>query len=453
MFLAPEYHFYQALVWVHPSNSPVKRHDSNVIENYDSMMVHGSSTIMADIPSELYIYSLWHDALCAAPMHQLSSLTLPLLPVLVGSQRILIAANVAPYILFDIPHRQEDMYREHLQHDIDVRCENERIETERMLLVMKKLAPPVANCEATTCISTETMEQAMEPTASQPTEQFIPHIISDTLRAILTKLRVPFLDCNIFESPPLAMTEAMATAQELGHRLLATLAYFTEKNIFVYDPQTLEATSMLKYELLSETERTALLVEMFHAHQHTPFTDGQVAQVKSLPLFGTRDGRVVRINGFTEVYWYASDKVLRHMSSSTMPALNNNTVILTPHKELNQLYLQLGAVELTPHTILKKFTIPLMSTMDPDVRIGVLDDMSKQWSNYNSDKEVVELLKAVEFIPCRSNDGKIQYLSAGQVLSWYNRELMETLAGADDFTYFPPVELRYFPVVESKPCN
>ena len=119
MFLAPEYHFYQALVWLHPPNSPAKRQDSNVIENYDSMMAHGSNTIMTGIPSELYIYSLWHNALSTAPIHQLSSVSLPLLPVRVGSQRILLAANTSPYVLFDMPHRQEDTYREHLQHEMD----------------------------------------------------------------------------------------------------------------------------------------------------------------------------------------------------------------------------------------------------------------------------------------------------------------------------------------------
>jgi hypothetical protein len=165
-----------------------------------------------------------------------------------------------------------------------------------------------------------------------------------------------------------------------------------------------------------------------------------------------------------DIYWCESDAALAGLEStydtyvtstntSTSTGQTQQPVVLLNDPDLRDLYQLVGAEELTPGVVVRKFTLASLGRMQGADRVRVMSGLSGQWGTYRDDTELVELLRRVAFVPSwmmSSPDGGgdevmldlAQYRSPEVLFSWRNEALLETLQGPSVAAYFVPPSMR-----------
>jgi hypothetical protein len=330
---------------------------------------------------------------------------------------------------------------------------------------------------------------------------------ADSLLPALEALNMPFIDNRLFVDP--IKTISIATAENLsqfGTRLLHCIHFFQTNNVVnsYVKPITGEAQidcverNLLDFNALSSDQRKAILLSFWNSHSHTHLTGREIDMLKELPLFLTNDGRSIRISDHSDVYWCTSEAVLRGLyipgaedlsfsgnpggtfsglasvfSSSPQTANNaNQAVILRIDEELRDVYELVGAQKLTASVAMRKFTLPALNKLTGKKRIQIIMDVASNWGSFRDDAALVELLKAVEFVPSwhyetyaveTGNESKdsipdsnsaaasrsievedfdLPMRRASNLYSWTNDALLDALRGEFMPRYFAPTSLR-----------
>jgi hypothetical protein len=314
---------------------------------------------------------------------------------------------------------------------------------------------------------------------------------------ILQTLGVPFLDAGIFESIPViinrpdttSLTSTSGSATDFrGRHILQALHKLDSMHITLprggdaADSGSADPVPLLRYDDLSVTDRTTLLVLMSsQLHQNmAPLSQQEQTQIKQLRLFTSKaDNSAVAIadcqNG---VYWCREESVLETINNRSTTTSNQAApVVLVHDAALRDLYTLLGVEELTAATAVRKFTVPQLRTMAPLPRLKVMMSLAAQWDIYRGDEPLVKLLKNVPFVPLHAPQASAESASAasavlmqstGPVVQsatwetlesceamdvsslrlakdlflWTNDELLAALRGSKQSLYFPPAYLR-----------
>ena len=291
------------------------------------------------------------------------------------------------------------------------------------------------------------------------------------LEQVLQVLRFPQLDGSLLEGPPQAIQESAERsrfqnggASSLGHKILNCLSLIHTMKVTIYQTSDsasalLEYESLLAFEKLNVAQRKTLLLEFLNAHRSRAFSPPEVNSLKGLPLFTNREGGILAPLQGPDVYWCESDTALAGLESTYDTFEDNGTnlnampVVLINDPDLRDIYQLIGAEELTPGLVVRKFTLASLGRMQGAARVRIMRSLSEQWSNYSDDAELVELLKRVPFIPAwamSSTDGTgvevildtAPHRSPDTMFSWKNDALLEALQGPDVAEYFVPPSMR-----------
>ena len=333
---------------------------------------------------------------------------------------------------------------------------------------------------------------------------------SPQLEQALQVLRLPQLDGSLLSGPPQAIHESAERAPALfgganflGHKILHCLQLIHRLKVKVFKASEgqglVEGDSLLSFEKLTQAQRKVVLLEFLAAHHSRALTPGEIAGLKSLPLFTSRDGSVLPSLGGGDdsqagagagagagtggIYWCESDAALAGLAATYdtfVPTttstdtdagdgsgagsgggggapLSPQPVVLLNDRELREIYQLVGAEELTPSVVVRKFTLASLGRMQGSERVRVMRGLSEQWSNYQGDNELVALLKRVAFIPSwvmsaggageRAESDEVildlaQYRTPEVLFSWRNEALVETLQGPTMASYFAPPSMR-----------
>jgi hypothetical protein len=332
---------------------------------------------------------------------------------------------------------------------------------------------------------------------------------TDPLLPALEALNMPFIDNRLFVDP--IKTISIATAENLslfGTRLLHCVHFFQANNVVNSYVKSISGEvqidsverSLLDFNALSLDHRKTILLSIWNSHSHTNLTGREIDMLKELPLFLTNDGRPIRIIDHSDVYWCTSEAVLRGLYipgvedvsfsgnsggtftglaavfSSGPQATNhaNQAVILRIDEELRDIYELVGAQKLTAAVAMRKFTLPALNRLTGKKRIQIIMDVASNWGSFRDDVALVELLKAVEFVPSwhyesyaveTGNESKDSFVEtdsapsirsmsievedfdlamrrASNVYSWTNDALLDTLRGESMPRYFAPTSMR-----------
>lgn len=359
--------------------------------------------------------------------------------------------------------------------------------------------PPVEKAIVTqdTLLKTNDLPKVIEPTVAQSISETRSSNKSDDsftfssvgLRNALVSLCFPMLDGGIFDNPPRSVLESYSQSQNsrnaTGHVILNCLSHIHSKNISMSqrvdfgskrNTELVDSGLLLQFSTLSKNDRIIILTEILQAHKFRPLKPEEILKLKTIPLFTCRDelSPPVSIGECTNgVYWCDSAAALAGLSQFGMKVggnvLTSNVdfslgsssidlpVILANESKLHELYTLLGVEELTPATVARKFTLPSLNRIDGSSRLKVMTGLAHHWEKYKSDRELVELLKNVQFIPgwmsldgSRNEESELIDLSCAyrrpnELFSWKNVELLEVLSGPHESHYFCPPSLRYAP--------
>lgn len=335
--------------------------------------------------------------------------------------------------------------------------------------------------------------------------------ISDTdpLLPALEALNMPFIDNRLFVDP--MKTVSIATPDNLSHfgtRLLHSISFFHAHNIVSTYLRSASGEghidsverNLLDFDALSPDHRKAILQSIWESHSRTNLTGREIDMLKQLPLFLTNDGRSITIFGQSDVYWCTSEAVLRGLyipgaedinasqltqpvsypglssvfsSNPNVASIGNQAVILRIDEELREIYELVGAQKLTPAVAMRKFTLPALNRLTGKRRIQIVMDVASNWGSFRDDAALLELLKAVEFVPSwhyesyaigggnESKDSSAESSGpaaanrsievedydqpmrrASSVYSWTNDMLLEALRGDWMPRYFAPSSMR-----------
>jgi hypothetical protein len=312
-------------------------------------------------------------------------------------------------------------------------------------------------------------------------DTFSSRLLGETLQT----LQFPMLDVGIFEDIPSLLLSSAQTDRSnqrrstSGHKILACMAHIHSEQMVIHEIVEGLATvqsigPLLRFSQLSSAQRKCLLLEILSAHRTRALTEQEVTHLKMLPIFTSREGEAVAVASSPGVYWCSSEAALESLSETysirTSNALRtagdrsrspDDTVIpvvLVHDVDLRPLYDLVGAEELTPSTVVRRFTLPSLNRMDGPDRLRVMSGLALQWDSYRGDPDLVNLLKSVAFVPSytllSNNDIMDQrpadenldfsrpFRKPDQLFSWTNHDLMLALPGPSQQEYYSPPSLR-----------
>jgi hypothetical protein len=445
--------------------------------------------------TDLLIYVLWRDVLNRSEADDLTPISsLPLFPVIAGEHRILMTPAVAPYLLStaSITSSQENQ-RAQLRReagrlkslvDQDVHLISERknqpsIENQFLEDLGRgqfdrlsfATMTPITQPENAELPENENLPLDTPASDSETDNRAFDTFSSRLLGEALKILRMPMIDGGIFEDIPLVISSAGRGVDRLssGHKILRCISFIESKHMILHIASSGELTengSFLRFNLLSEQHRKSILLEILGAHRQRRLTENEINQLKTLPLFTSTEGTIVTIASCNGVYWCESQTALTslsnahsHGSDSTEDSTESAIpTVLVADPELQEVYNLVGAEELTPLTVVKKFTLPSLSRLEGIDRLRIMTDLSSQWDLYRGDNQLVQLLKSIAFIPSYQDSTGEEFTESkdpeglydlsrpfrrpDQLFSWTNRELFNALAGSQQNEYFPPLTLR-----------
>jgi hypothetical protein len=472
--------------------------------------------IIGPPPTELYIYTLWKDFLSLqtwSDLHTLSEISL--LPVIAGNKRLLISPGIIRYLLcttftneilekkrnvlkkesiriVSVVEKERDKIKS-LLHMMTIDDDKEKIldsmSKKRTEIFTSKMKSDESCAVSTDDASSGSVVSSVNAAITNVIDELTYIFSSEELMSALMVLQMPMLDGGIFETPPRSVldtsTQRSDSNNRAGHIILNCLAYISSNNIKVYErvnfdmsrnTELKEGDFLLQYHVLTLSQRNVILLELLQAHRSRKFTVDEISKLKSLPLFTSREDMTVGIavnDCKGGVYWCDSAAALEGLSqiggqtSSAEANLNGLSeqkfgasgalfewpVILASEPFLRELYEVVGIEELTPSTVARKFTLPSLNRMDGMERLRVMTGIANHWDKYKDDKELVESLKKIQFIPSwilLDNSGTVEELvdlseqprAANELFSWNNTELLDVLSGSQEGNYFPPPSLR-----------
>ena len=459
-------------------------------------------------PSPLVIFNLWREILTISTIDELQSIArLPLLPVVVGSgserRQLLVCASFAAVLIntaTKLTAAEEESrlkcVREsgRLKSIVMRECDavNQKIKKMNELDMVECYSTPINDVE-TECLGNEGNDESKNesddlnntasplpppppPNAHQSSQPPLPVASVDVysspqLAEAMSCVRMPQFDGSLLERAPQAIHETTERAtflsggpNSLGHKILNCLAAIHTAKVVIFKPsenqQLVETQSLLTFDKLNATHRRSILLEILNAHRSRPLSAAEILNLKSLPLFTNREGKVIQsISDITaDIFWCESNAALAGLESTndinaTATLVVECPVVLMNDPELRALYQLVGAEELTPGMVVRRFTLPSLSHMRGSDRVRVMSSLSSQWENYRIDEDLVKLLKGVAFVPSWiviSEDGVndevvldlAQYRTPSEMFSWRNDLLLETLQGSDIASYFVPPSMR-----------
>ena len=463
-------------------------------------------------PTELLIYVLWREILSQCQELELLVIKdLPLMPVVAGDARVLMTTSIAPLLLCtkgtttQQENRRAQLRREagRLQALVAREGENvaarmKRISGRDLLedLSVGRLEPSISvpqvafPSSTSTAVNVSDVEVEVsgglahdehERSTEERVEIMIDSFSSVLLGDVLHTLRVPVIDGAIFEEPPSVVTAAstLRTGQPQnfptsGHKILACISHIHMENMVLHtvsvesegssrsEQMMVESGPLLRFDLLSVEQRKSLLLEFLSAHRARALSEAEIANLKALPLFTARDGKAIAVADCNGVYWCDSVAALAGLSDSYADASHDvaaaSPVILLTDNDLRPVYTLVGAEELTPATVVRKFTLPSLGRMGGVDRLRVMRGLAAQWDTYRNDTDLIELLKGVAFVPAwyAIPESDIDATTTTEILdmekpfrrpqdlfSWTNSDLLAALHGPYQNEYFAPPSIRY----------
>jgi Asp-tRNA(Asn)/Glu-tRNA(Gln) amidotransferase C subunit len=441
--------------------------------------------------TDLLIYILWRDVLNRCQDDELSPIsTLPFLPVIAGEHRILMTSSVAPHLLSTASFTStQDGERAQLRREAGRL--KALVDQDIQMLVGRENPPSLEN-QFLEDFGRGRFEPQTAHLAAFPQEN-LAHPLQDEIPAIVTQstenddsgqfdtfssrvlgealktLRMPMIDGGIFEEMPAIISSARGTGNRAtGHKILQCLSFIESEHLVLHiadsGGELIESGPLLRFDLLTEQHRKSVLLEILAAHRQRRLQDAEIAQLKILPLFTSIEGTMITIASCSGIYWCDSTSALTSLSnaySRETPSDNPSDIpiptVLISDPELRELYTLVGAEELTPLTVVKKFTLPSLDRMEGLDRLRVMTDLASQWELYRRDAQLLQLLKVVAFVPSYSDidefteskepethpfDLSRPLRKPDQLFSWTNRDLLTALAGSQQNEYFAPPSLR-----------
>jgi hypothetical protein len=405
----------------------------------------------------------------------------------IGDNLAQVAATTAARNLANSTHADSDSDDENVILDSD--DEDETSLAAAMNMSMQRTPSSVtSNAVSSSVASVTAAPDVILPHAHVDVTQGGYHAMSEVLVAAMTTLGVPFLDTNILEGIPLALSPAVGQEPlSTGRRLLESLHVLSSLSITVYKPtptsqELSESGPLLDFDTLSAVHRNAILIEMFTSgHRVTAFSSTDIDKLKHIPLFtNSKDGSaVVLADCKGGVYWCVDDSVLEGLvtlqrssgsSSGNGPTFATNSsssnagnslsvesvappIILIYEPALKDLYLLLAIEELTHSSAAKKFIIPSLATMNNQNRLDIMLSIARKWPTYKTDAALVTILKEVSFIPRWEAGSESEVYATAEaisqplrkavdVFSWKNVDLLDALQGGSLTRYFSPPYLR-----------
>lgn len=374
-----------------------------------------------DVKDKLILFALWNTILNSCDDVSLNSLQLlPLVPVVSKGQSMLLTCAAAPYLL---DHMESIV--DAVQSKISLRQQitNEIVNETQQL---QPLTNPVEKQELTaTDNPINVIEESAYHDFLQPSQ----------LLQVLSTLGVPFLDASIIEKVPQAILEKYTDQSKTeGHRILHLLDYLLLLEMDSDEP-------LLEFNILSFEECNLILFEFLRAYRRTVFANEEVQMLKRLPLLTTVSNQRCSCQS-GDKFWCQEDNV-RNISGQTLSSNHNFLdLIVKTDPRLKDLYTLLGIIELTPLIAMKKFTLPNLNLVESQERLPIVASLLENWNNYCNDREVIDNLKTLPFIPIHHQSSfTATYCTAGELLSWQKRTLLDALGDLYP-QYFIPQELR-----------
>jgi hypothetical protein len=335
--------------------------------------------------------------------------------------------------------------------------------------------------------------------------------LSGSLKAAIVALGVPVLDAGLLDGLPVSIMANTSTAT-VGRKLLNSIHSLMTNNVVICEAMAtavVPKSPMLLFEQLDRLQRQTLLVEIYKDHRNMNFTEPEIQKFKSLRLF-TERGSAARSVSISEcsggVYWCGSDAALEGIplpssiaaadstsspsavstptsmlgtflskkkqpnpvnarphyslssaSSTAIPGAVESPIILVNEPALREIYSLLGVVELSVSVAIKKFTVPLLNSSAPPERMLMMMSLAGNWSALRADKELVDSLKDIAFIPSWSRpthsssqgnvdaehlDFSVPPRRPSELLSWNNEELSHVISGRLASNYLAPSQMR-----------
>ena len=205
---------------------------------------------------------------------------------------------------------------------------------------------------------------------------------------------------------------------------------------------------LLRYFALTYDDRVTLLNEIYMGHREANLSDGDLARLRVYQLFTSYPAQQpTSLSEFDDIYYCIDESVLQTLnalsdaasvtggdwvtessptdpfppsppnaisgrvqgtqgSSSTEPALTalsrystSRAVIVVNAPRLLDLYRLLKVEQLTEASAVRKFIVPALNTMSPAQRVVTMRQLASRWESYKDDKELVDTLKTVRFVP------------------------------------------------------
>lgn len=336
-----------------------------------------------------------------------------------------------------------------------------------------------------------------------PLEAYIHEIPSNVLSAIVD-CGMPMLDVAFFDNSPPDILRRKCLGSSNGKRLLEGLYELQENGVMVYEINSSAQISVepigdiLKLDNLSIDARRNILKEMLNSHRTAAFTAGEINKLKTIRLFtpilssdssttvGLQHMPPIGVNRSDGVYWSQAEGAIEGLTL-TDPARplsaiggvfaslinpNNSShatsapVVLVNDMQLRGVYDIIGAEELTASMAVKRFTVPRLKAMNAHDRHSVMKTLAKKWSFYKNDRELINSLKDLPFIPAwfssyvttgamatrkeAESYGELDFSRpvrrAKEVLTWTSVGLINVLQGTESFSsYYPPPFMKTEP--------
>jgi hypothetical protein len=465
----------------------------------------GSPTVPNSPPSELLMYVLWKEVLGSEPISLFNGFrSWPMIPVISKGRRLLLAGSLLPYLFSLVSTAVQDDRRSHFYREsgrISSLVEAEALDrTKRsdegkasnnwnwtsenqFKITIESEAPPTIAPISSVAVANniEIPDDIIEnynenegniivnDDENQNNEVVEENILDGglnsiplTLLASMQKLGIPFLDGNIFDGHPEVLQSYVANLSS-GKRLLECIYYINKENIRIYSYNSedilIDEGFIFSFDCLTPTERSEILVDIYKSHCRNEFSNFELAKLKSLKLFTSRNNNeaIAIEDCLGGVFWCENDSVLEGISLSNDMSLSSSSnsstsnivpIILINDPFLREIYNLVGVEELTASAAVRRFTLPSLQSMESDSeRLEIMLSLSRRWGLYREDENLINLLKDVQFIP-NWDSGQSNIIINGktrmprEIFSWTNDDLLDSLSGSSQSLYFPPPDLR-----------
>ena len=448
-------------------------------------------------PSENLIYVLWKEILLKEPFTSFDRIRdWPIIPVISKGKRMLLSASLISLVFTYVPTALEDQHRQFLSNEVGrlssllqvgiskdymklnidstqdenwdwTNARDPQITNIRKSDLSTSVSPindisvnngvqsnitfDAQSSASDDCINTTT-DIVSDAYLPPPPPYVTDEIDGGGMDAIplnfyqaMCRVGIPFIDCSILDGIPVALNKDIP----LGKRILECLYSIFSQNVATYnvldnqdEPQF--CSNLINFDTINTSDRNAMLYEVYKYHQNNSLAPPEIEKLKKLPIFTTKDGEPVAIFDCKGVFWCTNYSVLEGIALPNEKLSQfRGAVILVNEPRLIELYTLVGAEELTASAALRRFTIPLLSSMSGWDRLKIMQKLSMRWSVYSDDAEVVQHLKNLEFIPNSMEDHDDNtFRVASQIFSWTNSDLLYALSGSHQASYFAPIQLR-----------